>query len=313
MRSSRSRRSPVLDLLDLDVTIDQLIHVHDLEGPRESISPILGRLECGSGLTTTVPWISSSANEGIGSGGYVDSTGTTGWVAGTTSSSVVPADVGNFEPFVWDDGGDFDVGLAGVDPAVLEAGSGAGTTGGVQCGEKAPVAEPGLTKKRESYSNASNLSRQYVSYCPVWSDGAGPTCESLQRSRRRHPSSSRRHSTPPCLRAERPGAHAAVQSSGVHVATRAKAGAQGSTLYDERVSPPPSPSPYPTLADPPHRTLLAHLGRPVRRPVGTPTYRDHRRFPCTQSVGSCRAPAPPSSLSALVCIGRSGMHGRAAS
>lgn len=36
-------------------------------------------------------------------------------------------------------------------------GAGAGAGAGVQRGEKAPVAEPGLTKKRESYSKASNL------------------------------------------------------------------------------------------------------------------------------------------------------------
>ena len=74
--------------------------------------------------------MSSNAKEGVGLGGNVDSTTGTFGTSGTTTAA----------------------------PSFETASTGVGTIdGGVQSGEKAPVADPGLIKNLESYSNASNL------------------------------------------------------------------------------------------------------------------------------------------------------------
>lgn len=105
---------------------------------------------------TTVPWMSRSAKLGIGFGGYVEGG---------------PAGVGVVGAAASGNAGGSGFGGSGVESASGEgsvaggeegAGSAAGSAGGaagegVQSGENAPVAEPGFTKKRESYSNASNL------------------------------------------------------------------------------------------------------------------------------------------------------------
>lgn len=89
-------------------------------------------------LTTTVPCISSNAKLGVGIGGddipsaSVDNEGKAVF-SESTASSVLAFSLTSSEF------------------------NSAEVVGGVHKGEKAPVALPGLMKKRESYSKASNL------------------------------------------------------------------------------------------------------------------------------------------------------------
>ena len=103
-------------------------------------------------VTTTAPWISSNAKLGIGPAGCAEPfvSPSVGLGAGGAASLAVSPSAPPSAP----------------SSASMSTGVG-GVADGVQKGVKAPLAEPGLMKKRESYSNASNLRvrRLKVSVC----------------------------------------------------------------------------------------------------------------------------------------------------
>lgn len=162
-------------------------------------------------MTTTVPWISSNAKLGIGPAGCPDA-----FVSALTASAA-----GGGAAFAGSPS------AAGSPPSSASRSTGVGgVAGGVQNGVKAPLADPGLMKKRESYSNASNLRsrRRGVSVCVGWRSrvmaGWAPasgadymdarpgmlTCGLRLKRGRRRPSCVRQLRALRCRRAERLGA-----------------------------------------------------------------------------------------------------------
>lgn len=96
-------------------------------------------------LTTTVPCISSNAKLGVGVGGCVilAAKGASDGIESSDSSSTTFV-LSSSPPSISD---------SVVD--VVDV-----VRGGIQSGEKAPVALPGFIKNLESYSKASNLSKE---------------------------------------------------------------------------------------------------------------------------------------------------------
>jgi len=104
-------------------------------------------------VTTTLPWMSSSAKLGVGpSSSSSLSSSSTSCLPSLPSAPRAAPSAPSFSPSLLCAGSP-----SPAAPAAPSAAAPAGASAGVHSGEKAPVAEPGLRKNRPCASNASKL------------------------------------------------------------------------------------------------------------------------------------------------------------